>query len=163
MTQADRKGKESQYRMTSFFKVWAVYTGILIKLAPHVLQGELVIGLCIYTMNLYELLERYIREGVKSYHFQFHRKRVASGRGMYQPTEWCQLDSKLGASKCFAYPIPRPTWAQTPKPQPVYRRRTSDSPMRDGPAGPSYTNYAQPAISGEPESSQAPPCRNWNF
>ena len=162
--QAEREGKESEYRMTSFFKAWAVYTGILIKLAPHGLQGELATGLCIYTMNLYELLEKYTREGVKSYYFQFHRKRVASGRGIYQPTEWRQLDSKLVASKCFAYPIPWPTWTQTPKPQPAYPvRRTYDSSMRDGAGGPSYTNYAQPAISGGPQATQAPPCRNWNF
>ena len=85
--QAEREEKESEYRMTSFFKAWAVYTGILIKLAPHGLQGKLATGLCIYTMNLYELLEKYIWEGVKSYHMQFHRKRVASGRGIYQPTK----------------------------------------------------------------------------
>ena len=49
--------------MTSFFKAWAVYTGILIKLAPHGLQGELAIGLCIYTMNIYELQEKYTGKG----------------------------------------------------------------------------------------------------
>ena len=80
--QAEREGRESEYRMSSFFKAWAVYSGILIKLAPHILQGELATSLCIYTMNLYDLLEKYTWEGVKSYHFQFHRKRVASGKSI---------------------------------------------------------------------------------
>jgi len=77
--QADREGKESEYRITGFFKAWAVYTGILVKLAPHLLQGELASALSLHTMNLYDLLEKYIWEGVKAYHFQFHRKHVARG------------------------------------------------------------------------------------
>ena len=55
--QAEREGKESEYRMSSFFKAWAAYTGILVKLAPHILQGELTTALSIYTMNLYDLHE----------------------------------------------------------------------------------------------------------
>ena len=57
--EAEREGNESEYRMTSFFTAWAFHTGILIKLAPHGLQGEPAIGLCIYTINLYELLGMY--------------------------------------------------------------------------------------------------------
>lgn len=57
--QAEREGRESQYRMRSFFKAWAVYSRILIKLAPHVLQSKLATSLCIYMMNLNELLEKY--------------------------------------------------------------------------------------------------------
>jgi len=86
--QADRDGKEGEYRMTAFFKAWAAYGGILVKLAPHALQGELATALAIYTMNLYDLLEKYTWEGVRSYHFQFHRKRVASGKNIYQPEDW---------------------------------------------------------------------------
>ena len=86
--QAEREGKESEYRMSIFLKAWAVYSGILIKLAPQGLQGDLATALCIYTMNLYELLEKYTWDGVKSYHFQFHRKRVASGKNIYEPREW---------------------------------------------------------------------------
>ena len=104
--QTERDGKESEYRMSGFFKAWAAYTGILVQLAPHGLQGELATALSIYTMNLYDLLEKYTWEGVKGYHFQFHRKRVASGRNIYQPAEWRQLDSELVASKCFAYAAP---------------------------------------------------------
>jgi len=85
--QAERKRKESEYSMSIFFKPWAVYSGILIKLAPHRLQGDLATTLCIYTMNLYELLERYTWDGVKSYHLQFHHKRVASGKNIYKPRE----------------------------------------------------------------------------
>lgn len=57
--QNERDGKESDYRMSNFFKAWAAYCGILIKLAPYGLQGELATALCIYTMNLYDLLEKY--------------------------------------------------------------------------------------------------------
>jgi len=100
--QTERDGNESDYRMSNFFKAWAAYTGILIKLAPYGLQGELATALCIYTMNLYDLLEKYTWDGVKAYHFQFHRKRVASGKSIYQPAEWRVFDSQLIASKCFA-------------------------------------------------------------
>jgi len=69
--QTERDGKESEYRMTSFFKAWAAYCGIMVKLAPHALQGDLATAsaLSIYTMNLYDLLEKYAWEGVKAYHF----------------------------------------------------------------------------------------------
>lgn len=70
--QAERNGKESEYRMSGFFKAWAAYCGILIKLAPYNLQGELAPALFIYTMNLYDLLEKYTWDGVKAYHFQFY-------------------------------------------------------------------------------------------
>jgi len=103
--QAEREGKECEYRMSIFFKAWAVYSGILIKLAPQGLHGDLATALCIYTMNLYELLEKYTWDRVKSYHFQFHRKRVASGKNIYKPREWQLLDSELVASRCFAHPI----------------------------------------------------------
>ena len=64
--QAEYKGRESKYRMSSFFKASAVYSGIVIKLAPHILQGELATSLCIYTMNHYDLSEKYKWKGVKS-------------------------------------------------------------------------------------------------
>jgi len=114
--QNERDRKESDYRMSNFFKAWAAYSGILIKLAPYGLQGTLATALCIYTMNLYDLLEKYTWDRVKAYHFQFHRKRVASGKNIYQPGEWRQLDSQLIASKCFTYPAPLPAWTQTQKP-----------------------------------------------
>jgi len=101
--------------MSAFFKACAAYTGILVHLAPHSLQGELATALSIYTMTLYDLREKYAWEWVKSYYFQFHRKRVASGKNIYQPVEWRQLDSELVASKCFASLAPRPTWLQGQK------------------------------------------------
>ena len=104
--QAERDGKESEYRMTSFFKAWAAYSGILVELAPYGLQGELATVLSIYTMNLYELLEKYNWDRVRAYHFQFHRKRVASGKNICRPVEWRTLDSELVASKRLAYPAP---------------------------------------------------------
>ena len=64
--QAERDGRESEYRMSSFFKAWAAYCGIIVKLAPHMLQGDLATALSIYTMNLYDLLEKYAWEGVKA-------------------------------------------------------------------------------------------------
>ena len=93
--------------MSAFFQAWAAYSGILVKLAPHPLQGSLATALFIYTMNLYDLLEKYTWEGVKAYHFQFHRKRVAGGKSINLGSEWQQIDSELIASKCFAHAIPR--------------------------------------------------------
>ena len=113
--QAERDGKESEYGMSSFFKAWAAYCCILVQLAPHLLQADLATSLSIYTMNLYELLEKYTWEGVKAYHFQFHVKRVASAKSIYHPGEWRLLDSKLIASKCFAYPVARSTWIPSQK------------------------------------------------
>ena len=45
--QSEKDGKESGYRMGSFFKAWAAYRGILVKLAPHSLQGDLATPLSI--------------------------------------------------------------------------------------------------------------------
>lgn len=103
--QAERDGKESEYKMSVFFNAWAAYCGIIVKLGPHMLKGDLATALSTHTMNLYDLLEKYPWQGVKAYHFQFHRQRVASSRNLYHPTEWRQLDSELLASKCFAYPV----------------------------------------------------------
>ena len=73
--------------MSSFFKAQVAYSGILIKLAPYELQGELTAALFIYTMNLYYLLEKYTWERVKSYHFQFYQKSVVSGKSIYLPSK----------------------------------------------------------------------------
>ena len=183
--QAEREGKESEYRMSGFFKAWAAYSDILVKLAPHLLPGELATALSIYTMNLYDLLEKYTWEGVKAYHFQFHRKRVASGKSIYQPLEWRQLDSELVASKCFAHPhsTPRATWAPGQKQAVVPFRRSFDLPIRENVSGLSYTNVPIPTTEnpfhtsnqitaglgyqtrGSAGGSQAlwQTCRNWNF
>ena len=76
---SERNGKEIEYRISSFFKVWTAYCGIIVKLAPHAVESDLATAWSIYTMNLYNLLEKYTREGVTAYHFPFHRKWVASG------------------------------------------------------------------------------------
>jgi len=57
--QAERDGKKCEYRLSNFFKDWAAYSCILVKLAPYPLQGELATALSIYTMNLYDLIEKY--------------------------------------------------------------------------------------------------------
>ena len=131
--QAECDGKESQYRMSSFFKAWAAYSGILVKLAPYGLQGQLGTTLFIYTINLYDQLEKYLWEGVKGYHFQFHRKRVASGKSIYLPSEWQQLDSELIASKCFALPIVRKAWPQSTSRTALSSRRFPELPIRESP------------------------------
>lgn len=73
--------------MSGFFKAWAAYSGILVKLAPQALQGVLATALFIYTMNVYYLLEKSTWDGVKAYHFRFKMKRVASGKGIYYSSE----------------------------------------------------------------------------
>jgi len=52
-------GQEREYKMCKFFKACVAYSGILVKLALHELQGELVMALFIYSLNLYNLLENY--------------------------------------------------------------------------------------------------------
>jgi len=84
---AEQDGKGSEYRISSFFKVWVADCGILVKLSPQAVQGELATGLSIYTINVYDLLKKYAWEGVKAYHFQFHQARVASGKGIYLESE----------------------------------------------------------------------------
>ena len=175
--QSERDGKEGEYRMSSFFKAWAAYSGILVKLAPYGLQGDLATALFIYTMTLYDLLERYTWEGVKAYHFQFYRKGVASGTSLYLPTEWRQLDSELVASNCFANPIVRSTWSQDQIQTNTLPRRLSELPYRDPlHSRRSYSTMERRAIlpdthqgskaGGFPTTTtQAIPqtCRNWNF
>ena len=104
--QGEREGKESEYRVGLFFKAWVAYCGILTKLAPGSLQADLACSLFIYTMQLHDLLEKYSWQGVKGYHFQFHRKRIASGKEIYHPDDWRKIDPELIAIKCFQYPIP---------------------------------------------------------
>jgi len=124
--------------MSIFFKAWAAYSGILVKLAPPPLQADHATALSMYTMNLYDLLEKYAWEDVKAYHFQFHRKCVASGKSIYYGTEWHQLDSEPITSKCFAHPAPRPTWTPNPKLATAPTRRISKLPIRESIAGPTY-------------------------
>ena len=166
--QAERDRKESEYRMSGFFKAWAAYCGILIKLAPYALQGELATALCIYTMNLYDLLEKYTWDGVKAYHFQFHRKRVASGKDIYHPSEWRQLDSQLIASKCFAYPALRPPWPTTVKPPLSQARSANVAPFSHTERRSNFSYQAPPATSAAthshlPQPPAPQPCHNWNF
>jgi len=50
--EAKRDESQSEYRMGDLFKAWAAYSGILVKLAGSLLQGELAISLSIYAINL---------------------------------------------------------------------------------------------------------------
>jgi len=104
--QPERDGKESVYRISASFKAWATYTGILVQLAQERLQEKLSRAHSFYTMNLYNLLEKYSWDGVQSYHFPFHQERVARGTSIYQQAEWRQLGSELVASKWFTDPAP---------------------------------------------------------
>ena len=175
--------------MSGFFKAWAAYSGILIKLPSHALQGELATALFIYTMNLYDLLEKYTWNSVKGYHFQFQRKQVASGQSIFLPKEWRQLDSELIASKCFSHAIQRNPWGQhQSRPLAVtFPHRTNELPARDNIFGTSQntqnrTSNPYSSIQGRrliqypiyPPSgtaatslgqSQATPqaCGNWNY
>ena len=163
--------------MSGFFKAWAAYSGILVKLAPHALQGELGTALFIYTMNLYDLLEKYTWDGVKAYHFQFHRKRVASGKTIYHPKEWQKIDSELIASKCFAHPyIPRQTWPAGQNRTTSFSQRVKELPIRERPPLLSFnsdnrnTSYTSgratttSALTGSRSIQAATQvCRNWNY
>jgi len=60
--QAERDGRESYYRISSFFKLWAAYSGIRLELALPLLRGNLATAVSIYTMNLYNFLEKYAWE-----------------------------------------------------------------------------------------------------
>ena len=185
--QAEQDGKESEYRMSNFFKAWAAYSGILVKLAPYAIQGELATALFIYTMNLYYLLEKYTWDGVKGYHFQFHRKRVASGQSIYLPQDWRQIDSELIASKCFSHPAQKNTWNPTLTRPNIFPQRLSELPLREYQFGPNRVSQgvsahpyatlperrqiqypAHPAnssLSTPPGPAQSTPqaCRNWNY
>ena len=175
--QTERDGKESEYRMSSFFKAWAAYSGILVKLAPYGLQGELATALFIYTMSLYDLLEKYTWDGVKAYHFQFHRKRVASGKTIFFPQAWRQLDSELIASKCFAHPAPRNIWNQsiTRTAPPPYRQPEIGAREHNFPTTQSYLQERRPGFRSTFGAGRLPAarsettqiaqqaCRNWNY
>lgn len=141
--QAQREGKDSEYPISIFFKAWAIYSGILINLAPGGLQGELATALCIYTANLYNLLEKYTWDGVKSYYFQFYRNPGASGKNIYKPQDWHQLGSELVASKCFAHPVPQATWTTFQKPTSSQSRRAYELPPRENTMGYQHTTTGQ--------------------
>ena len=67
----------------------------MVKLAPLLLQGDLATALSIYTMNLYNLLEKYAWERVKAYHFQIYRRRVVSGKSFIMPANGDSLTVSL--------------------------------------------------------------------
>lgn len=174
--QGEREGRESEYRMGPFFKAWAAYCGILTKLAPAALQCDLACSLHIYTMTLHELAERYAWEGVKSYHFQFHRKRIASGKEVYYPDDWRKLDPELIASKCFLYPKASASngWASarghtgqrgdqgTGIGSITYHR----PPMSNNPAAAadsSSNNHPETRITRARQWLPSSSCRNWNY
>ena len=191
LEQTEGDGKESEYRMSSFFKAWAAYSGILVKLAPEALQGELATTVFIYTMSLYDLLGKYTWDGVQGYHFQFHRKRVAGGKSIYLPQEWRQLDSELIASKCFAHPLIRTTWTQSTSRPTSYPGQISELPLRENTMTHTHTQHSTrqnpfaTSFHGIPDrrlayNSTFPPtgnsmgsagttqttsqlCRNWNY
>jgi len=77
-TQTD--GKENEYLMSSLFKAWAAYSGILMKLAPHGLPRELALLPFIYMINIYHSLEKHSGEGVKSYDFHYQSQFGKVGR-----------------------------------------------------------------------------------
>jgi len=142
--------------MSGVFKAWAAYCGILVNLAPHVLQGDLATVLSIYTMNIYELLEKYAWEGVKAYHFQLHRQRVASGKSIYHAREWQTLESELVASKCFGHCAPRPTWSQGHKTGPAPIRKTHELAIRKNGLAHTLTTTAALPVTLEAWG-------NWNY
>ena len=174
--QGEREGRENEYRMGHFYEVWAAYCGILTKLAPAGLQCDLACFLHIYTMNLHDLPERYTWEGVKAYHFQFHRKRIASGKEVYHPDEWCKLDPELIPSKCFLFPKPTSSYSRT-TPQGLFGQKV-DHTTGTGPGSyhhaaigysPVTSTIATPGSSFEARNSRAgqwlpsSSCRNWNY
>lgn len=187
--QSEGDRKESEYKMSGFFKAWAAYSGILVKLAPQALEGELGTTLFIYTMTLYDLLEKYTWDGVKAYYVQFYRKSVASGKGIYYPREWRHIESKPRASKCFAQPhIPRQPWVPSQNHPTPFPRRAYELPIcessttaafqqpstisstpygpPDGRSNPHYSGFTSDtlALTGNRAAKNAPQvCRNWNL
>ena len=129
--------------MSGFLKAWAGYSGILVNLSPLALQGDLTTTLFIYTKSFYNILEKYTWEGVKAYHFQFHWKRVASGKCLYLAEEWRQLDGELVASKYFAYPATWTTWNQGPSRVTMFPHRISELPFHESPYSTIF-NYHSP-------------------
>ena len=90
----------------------------------------LATALFIYTMNLYDLWEKYTWNGVKAYDFQLQRKRVASGKGIYYPSEWRHIDSELIASRSFAHPhIPLSQWTSSQNCIVSFPRRSYELPI----------------------------------
>jgi len=119
-------------------------------------------------MNLYDFLEKYTWDGVKAYHFQFHRKRVASGKDIFHPSEWRQLDSQLIASKCFVFPVTGHSWSNIAKPPVSHARSGTAIPFSPTERS---TNYSYPVTlstsavthSHLPQPPAPQPCRNCNF
>jgi len=111
---------------------------------------------------------------VKAYHFQFHRKRVASGKSIYHASEWRLLDSELVAPKCFAQTAPRGPWPQSTKPAAGSLRRIHKLPIRENLSGQAHQPVGSSLASAFSQSHHArgntgsvpaiaPPCRNSNY
>ena len=72
-------------------------SGIHFQAPPHFcpdgIERELGHALHLYTDLLYTLNRSYTLESLKTFHFTFHRKRIALG--VYDPTRWRDRDSDL--------------------------------------------------------------------
>lgn len=153
----EHEGRESEYRIGPFFKAWASYCGILTMLAPVAFQGELGCALLIYITNLQTLAVKYFWEGVKAYHFSFHRKRVASRKEIFSPEEWQVFDAQLIASECFARTNQSSTLRTSggaASNQPANTARTYTAPT--GPLPPQLSLEVR-------QATMNAPCRNWNY
>jgi len=64
----------------SLLKAWEANSGILAKLAQHLVEGDHTTSRYIYIINPDELPDKHAWEGVNAYPFQFHRVRVAIGK-----------------------------------------------------------------------------------
>jgi len=144
--------------MRVFFKAWAAHSGILVKLVPQALQGELATALFIYIMNLYDLLEKYTWNGVKAYRLEFDRKRVAGGNGIYYPNDWRHIDTELIVSKCFAHPyITRQAWPTSQNRPASCPHRANELPIQESHPVPAF-----PQASSTPTMSYGLPDRRGN-
>ena len=91
---SERDGDASEYRgLASITQPLGIYIQALLHFCPDSVERELGHALHLYTDLLHTINRSHTLESLKTFHFAFHRKRMALR--LYDPTGWRDRDSDL--------------------------------------------------------------------
>ena len=89
-----REGDASEYRgLASITQPLGIYIQALLHFCPDGIERELGHALHLYTDLLHTINRSHTLESLKTFHFTFHRKRIALG--LYDPAGWRDRDGDL--------------------------------------------------------------------
>ena len=111
----------------------------LLHFCPDGIERELGHALHLYTDLLHTINRSHTIESLRTFHFTFHRKRMALG--LYDPAEWRDRDSELQRMI-------------------LTRRESRDSPGSTAGTKRPFEKAFGKEVGGNPQANEV--CRNWN-